>query len=840
MTATLDFGRFELQPLERRLLVDGASVTVGSRAFDVLLALAERAGRLVSKQELLDLAWPGLVVEENNLQVQIGTLRRLLGAQAIATIPGRGYRLAVERREVGAAHPPAAPPPPADAATTTDLFGRDADVAALGELVRAHGVVTVVGPAGIGKTRLAQVVAQLHGASFDDGARIAELSPLADPSLVEFTVARALGVTIGTAPASFDAVLEAMRSRRLLLVLDNCEHLLDAVDTLVASLRRRAAGVHVLATSQELLRHPDEHVYRLGPLRVPADGDPEVAQAGAVQLFVARVRALAGGFALTPANAAGVVEICRRLDGIPLAIELGAARVPLLGVDGVRQRLDERFRLLTGGARVALRRHQTLRAALEWSHGLLDATEQEVFAAVGVFPGSFSLEAIQALVEGPDLDAWTALEKLGALVDKSLIAVEGGAGAAEPRYRLLETTRAFALERLASSGAMPRMLRRHAEITLGVFERAHDEVRSGVPSASLVGRLAPEIDNLSAALRWAAGSEGDDRLAVALFGAAVAGQGHFHFYALGADTWRWREVLRARVGDAIPAPIAARFWAACAEWGGALAPGTTEDDARHAIALYTQLGDRLGTFRAWQALAYARSQSGRFTEALEAMGEALALRDPRWPEWILAIFDNMAGIVYLQAGEPARARPHLEAFVEVCRRGDALDDLNATSLLIDLEVAEGRIEEAAAHAAALLARPEALTVRWSDGRGVRSLGTALLLGGRLDDAERAYRHALGNLRRYYGTGATVLLDAATWLARRGRHEDAARIGAYSELAHARLGSVPRFVARRLRAQTRTELAARFPAEVFERLENEGRALDEEAACELAFPSAARH
>jgi len=844
-TDALCFDTFVLQPVERRLFVGGAPVAIGARAFDVLVALAERAGQLVSKQELLDLAWPGLVVEENNLQVQITALRKLLGPQAIATIPGRGYRLAMARKgaaasEAGGAFPSehaAAAVPPAGIET---LFGRQDDLAALGESIRERGLVTIVGPAGIGKTRLAEAAAREHAGAFADGMRLIELAPLVDPALVAPTIARALGVAIGDAPASLEHALQALAAQRLLLVLDNCEHVLEAVDAFVTLLRRSAPGIHVLATSQELLRHPDEHVYRLGPLSVPGEGADAAgldaaAAAGAVQLFVARAPSLVKGFALTAQNVAGVVEICRRLDGIPLAIELGAGRVPLLGVDGVRQRLDERFRLLTGGARVALRRHQTLRAALEWSHGLLTAPEQTVFAALGVFSGSFALESAQALVAGPEMDAWAVLEHLGGLVDKSLVAVEGGATDA-PRYRLLETTRAFALERLAASGATPRTLRRHAEVTLEVFEQAHRDMRSGMPSARMVPRLVPELDNLRGALRWAAGADGDHRIAVALFGAAVVGQGQHYFFTLGAGTWRWHEVLRSRVDASMASAIAARFWLACAQWGGVLSPKAAADDARRAIALYTALDDRFGTFRGWQALAYLLSQLGRHDEALEALRHAIELRDPTWPDWILGLFDNTAGIVFSQAGDVARARRHYTAFLDACGGEGPVDELNAMALLVDLDVADGLVQKAGERAAAIIARPEAMTVRWTDGRGLRVCATALMVAGRLDEAERVYRKSLGDLRSYHGNGATVLLDAATWLARKDRLEDAARVCAYAEGVHAREDRSPRLVARQLRDRLHAELAQRFPAERLARLYEEGHRLSDDAACELTFPS----
>jgi predicted ATPase/DNA-binding winged helix-turn-helix (wHTH) protein/tetratricopeptide (TPR) repeat protein len=845
-TDALSFDTFELHPVERRLVVLGKSVTIGARAFDVLVALAERAGQLISKQELLDLAWPGLVVEENNLQVQITTLRKLLGPPAIATIPGRGYRLAMARKGAAAHAAGAAPPRErADAAAPTtsvdELFGRQDDIDALGKSIRERGLVTIVGAAGIGKTRLAEAVAREHAGAFADGMRLVELAPLVEGTLVAPTIARALGVAMGDAPSSLESALQALAPQRLLLVLDNCEHVLEAVDAFVTPLRRGAPGIHVLATSQELLRHSDEHVYRLGPLSVPGEdtdaaGLDAAAATGAVQLFVARARSLANGFALTAQNVAGVVEICRRLDGIPLAIELGAARVPLLGVDGVRQRLDERFRLLTGGARVALRRHQTLRAALEWSHGLLTAPEQMVFAALGVFSGSFSLDAVQALMAGPEMDAWAVLEHLGALVDKSLVTVEGSV-ADIPRYRLLETTRAFALERLAASGATPHTLRRHAEVTLDLFEQAHRDMRDGMPSVRLVPRLTPELDNLRGALRWAAGADGDDRIAVALFGAAIVGHGHFFLFTLGAETWRWHQVLRPRVNASMPGAIAARFWLACAQWGGVISPKEAADDARRAIALYTALGDRFGTFRSWQALAYLLSQLGRHDEALEALRQAIELRDPKWPEWLLGLFDNAAGIVCSQAGDVARARGHYTAFLDACGPNGPVDQLNAMALLVDLDVADGLLQKAGEQAASMIAQPEAMTVQWSDGRGLRIYATALMVAGRLDEAERVYRKSLDDLRRYYGNGAALLLDAATWLARKGRPEDAARVCAYAEGVHAREGRLPRLVARQLRDRLHAELAERFPADRLALLYEEGRDLTDDAACELTFPSA---
>lgn len=292
-----------------------------------------------------------------------------------------------------------------------------------------------------------------------------------------------------------------LAAQRVLLVLDNCEHLTDAVAEFVEVVCAAAPGVRVLATSQETLKTSDEHVYRLGSLAVPTRGGAEAREIGAVSLFVARAEAVDPRFSLTPENTPAVVEICRRLDGIPLAIELAAARLPLLGVEGLRVRLDERFSVLTAGARTVLRRHQTLRATFEWSHGLLAPEQQTVFRRLGVFAGSFTLEAAQQVVEDGAIDRWSALDHLGALVDKSLVLAEGDG---IPRYRLLETARAYSLERLAEAGETPAMMRRHAEALLeqlNVFER-EDEVLPARVEGWQAG--AAELDNLRAALVWAA------------------------------------------------------------------------------------------------------------------------------------------------------------------------------------------------------------------------------------------------------------------------------------------------------------------------------------------------
>lgn len=514
MTSTLAyiFPPFRLMPSQRQLLCAGAPIKLGSRAFDVLTSLVERRTRIVSKGELLDLGWPNLVVEENNLQVQIVALRKLLGHPAIATIPGRGYRFTLPVTQeggdaatshaetqarvsggiAGAGNLPTESPP---------LIGRGDDLLHLAGLLDRFRLVTVAGAAGIGKTRLAQAAALSRIPSTAGGVWWVDLAPLIEASRVPDAVAIALGLSLSGATDATLTIMMALREQSPLLVLDNAEHLLEGVAIFVTRLRQGAPGVRLLVTSQEPLRIDDECVFRPEPLSLPDGDEPaRIGASGAVALFVARAKAADRRFELRAENESIVAEICRRLDGIPLAIELAAARLPLLGVDGLRDKLDQRFHVLTTGHRASLHRHQTLRAALEWSHHLLSIDEQTVLRRLAVFVGGFTLEAAQQVAEDEEgIDRWDVLEHLGALVDKSLVVAEGEP---VPRYRFLETTRLFGLERLADSGEVGAVRARHRDYFLFLAEACQPALLGG-DALRTIARLDLERDNLLAALAWA-------------------------------------------------------------------------------------------------------------------------------------------------------------------------------------------------------------------------------------------------------------------------------------------------------------------------------------------------
>jgi len=517
-TSALRFGAVQLDVEQRQLLIDGRPAKLSARAFSVLLALVERRDRALSKNELFELVWPNVVVEENNLQVHISALRKLLGPQTIATIPGRGYRFMAELDASAQNSTPLADSPSvtsAASATLTNLsphhellYGRDDDARAVGGLLRTHKQVSIVGASGIGKTQLALAVANAQLERFPDGVWWVELSALNDGALVAAAIARVLGVRSGDDRPVLGTVIALLRKQTALFVLDNCEHVLDAAAECARTLLGSSPALRILVTSQEALHTPEEQVYRLGSLPVAGTLD---APAAAVDLFVARARAADPRVRLSAANASAITEICRRLDGMPLAIELAAARVRLLGVEGLRARLDERFQILTGGTRATLRRHQTLRAALEWSYGLLSPDEQTVYRRVGVFVGGFTLELAQDVAADGQIDRWAVLDLLGHLVDRSLVIADGDE---VPRYRLLETMRAFALEKLAATGETPLLLRRHADAMLAFLSPIDEQRWKANPAAQI--RIGAELENLRAALAWAESAAGDRAFACAL------------------------------------------------------------------------------------------------------------------------------------------------------------------------------------------------------------------------------------------------------------------------------------------------------------------------------------
>ena len=850
MPATVRFGTIEIQPVARRVLAAGVPATLGARAFDLLLALIERRDRVVTKHELMDIVWPDQVVEEGNLHVQVSTLRKLLGPSAITTIPGRGYRFVVPLDDV-VTQAPADPPPSQPAARLpgnlgthrAPLLGRETELPALLALLEARRLVTIVGASGMGKTALAQVAAQALRGRWRDGAWWVDLAPVTDPAQLPQVVAQTLQIAgparpqRGSTARHLESVLASMS---LLLVLDNCEHLIEAAGAFAERLVQHAGGVHVLATSQELLNVADEVVFKLTPLALPAaDASPdEAGGCGAVRLFVERARSADDRFTLDGQNVQAVSDICRRLDGLPLAIELAAARVRLLGVQSLRDKLGERFRVLTGGARTAMRRHQTLRAALDWSHGLLSAPEQRVFRRLGVFVGGFALDLAQALAQDGGIDEWAVLDALGALVDKSLVSADA---AEPPRYRLLETTRAYALEMLAEAGETDAWIARHAQVMCNFFEQ-QEEARRGeqatLSNGAYIRRTAPELDNARAALDWACAEAGDLNLAVGLAGASALA---FNNLSFTVETLDRLMDLRPHIDDRVAPLRAALLWHSLAGLGqsGRIPLAVALDAADRAEQCWRGQGlaIRQHSALALKALLLTLAGDGPSAQALLVLMRQL--ETPAWPVWRMGLRLRAQAWIQLTQGE-------LEAALVECRQWRALM-LNATGetrTLIDSEselsrclYLTGRHDECIALVRAVIAR-EGGALRGRLPLLAQYLMVAQATSGRLEDARQTLVEALPAWRRNGMFAASAAL--ALVLAELGSTADAARVGAAAivYLKRADIVRHPSLQHMNERWQALLASTARLPNDVA-RWQREGEALDEaaiEAICLRAVQS----
>jgi predicted ATPase/DNA-binding winged helix-turn-helix (wHTH) protein len=777
MKTEFRFGDFRLLVADRRLVRGPDELPLTSRAFGVLVFLVERAGQLVGKDELLQQVWAGVVVEENNLAVQVGVLRKVLGAAAIATVAGSGYRFMLPVTSLvqptGAENnlPAAAAP----------LVGRDEERQALQQWLQGQRLVTVVGAGGIGKSSLALAVGRELACQGRDGVWWVELAGLADPTLLTASLAQTLGINLAERNAGPGALAAALASREALLIIDNCEHLLEAVAELVQALLQAAPGLRVLATSQEPLRLSAEQQYRLNPLAVPRDAaTPDARAFGALALLVARVRAAAPNFVLSDDDLTIAINLCRRLDGLPLAIELAAARIPLLGLRTVHDRLHERFKLLTAGSRTALRRHQTLRAAMAWSHGLLDDGQRALFMRLGVFSGGFTLALAQAqCVEGPT-DEWAVLDQLAMLVAKSLVVLDP---ARIQRYRLLESARAFALEQLAAAGETPRCLQRHAQTMLQFLKRVDDANMDGqLRTDEYAALVLPELDNLRAAYAWADGPDGDRAIAIDL----AAHVSPLVDYSLEFAGWMLaqRGPIETMLADAA---TAARFWRglAASNMYGFAPTAELLAAALRSAGLYRQLGWPKRVFSALRRVTIWALRTRDYALARASIDESRQLLQADWaPEFQIALQRGYGYLAEL-TGDLDRAHWAYQEGVRLAR--DVLGDwrLECISLvdLAELHWLAGRHAQSSALLHDLVQRMQVRPA--SDFELVDALETWLLVVSETDDRQATLdvaRQALPALRRMprfsLGGCAHVLLVL-------GRAEDAARVlGAYAAGASA--------------------------------------------------------
>jgi predicted ATPase/DNA-binding winged helix-turn-helix (wHTH) protein len=581
----LRFDRFELSIGERALRRDGEALPLGDRALDILIYLADRPGEVIAKQELIDHVWSDVIVEEGSLRVHVAAIRKALGDgqfgnRYIANIKGRGYSF------VGTVVPLA------DGTESQNtkfrrqgklpvrpmMIGRETVVREVSDKLRDEQFVTLLGPGGIGKTTIALAVGRAVAEEFGGKVHFVDLENLTDPQHVAGAVATSLGLALRSKDPGLELV-DVVRSRKLVIIFDSCEHVIEAVAALAEQLYQQTEEIHVLTTSRELLKVEGEHCYRVLPLDFPPDGSVQTANAvlqyPAVQLFVRRVAARAGSVVLTDEEAPLVAEMCRRLDGIPLAIELAAGQVAAFGIKNTLARQVPRLELLRLSHRTAVPRHRTLKATLDWSYNLLSDGERIVLRRVAPFVGHFTLEGARHVAGELGVGPGEIFDAIAGLVEKSLIATR--IDETQPVYRLLNTTRAYALEKLEEHAEVDGVFRRHAEYIAGYLESQRvalltlpktERAAANPPSGTV--RSAPEwsfgprgnnqiamerpailthanqLGNIRAALEWSFGPEGDDEIATRL---AAASTQLFLELSLLIECRIWAERAIARLGD---------------------------------------------------------------------------------------------------------------------------------------------------------------------------------------------------------------------------------------------------------------------------------------------------
>lgn len=709
------------------------------------------------------------------------------------------------------------------------LIGREDDLSALAHLLQQHRLVTVLGAGGIGKTALALWAGNTVQAAHRDGAVWVELAPISDPALLPATVAHAAGLPVGRGDDPLPSLLAGLKTLQMLVVLDNAEHLLDVVARLAESVTLAAPGVRLLVTSQAALQCEGEHILRLGALAVPDAGTSSSAAAGygAVALFVDQAKAADRHFALTDGNVDTVVTLCRRLDGIPLALKLAAARMPLFGLNGLASQLSARPQVLGGGNRNAPARQQTLLAALDWSHGLLSVGEQAMFRRLGVFVGGFTLELASGVTaldaEGGATDGTVLIDALAGLVDRSLVAIDRSD---PPRYRLLESAREYALVQLRDAGELGSAQHRHARAMLARF-RSADETLWVSGDVPWLADCAPELDNLRAALEWSA--RHDPPLAIALAGCSTRA---FMTLGLGHEHRRRSAALAAELPPGLDAAVLASFWFGRAQSLAWWAYGVMHECACHAVAFYRQTGETRGLYLS--LCYYVSSGAAPLDDCRRTLGEIARLEDPQWPPRLRMYRPFAEYNVAMYANEGAPARIAAEAGLTLARRAGA-DRFAAVfeAFVVSSDLALGNLEAALRRCRELVAHER----RRRGGLLIVSLGhlaRTLLATGDLRQARRVLAEFFDCCRSAEWEAFDDFAGLAVRLALlEQRYVSAARLLGYLDKAGHRLGRVTPFGAT-VRARTFAALEAEMDRATLEGLVAEGNRMDEESVCALAL------
>ena len=839
MTRIYAIGPFRLDPHTGVLTKAGAPTALGSRAVAVLATLVEQSNQYVPKAGILDAAWPGVVVEESNLAVQISALRRVLsqapgGEGWIETLSRRGYRfvgpvteLSDERQDAKDRRKRSNLSEP-----LTSFIGRERELVEIKRLLPSKRLVTLVGAGGIGKTRLAlQAAAEVMDA-YRDGVWLVELGSISNPSLVPSSLAQVLGVRERTGTPVIDTLCEHLQSRQVLLLLDNCEHLLDASAMLAKALLVSAAHTTIIATSREPLNVAGEQTYPLQTLSLPEPSATAeaVGRSEAVQLFVERARRQLPDFELTATAAPAIAQLCIHLDGIPLALELAAARIRSMSIEQINARLHDRFRLLTGGDRTALPRQQTLRATLDWSYDLLAEQERAVLRRLAIFPGSFTLEAASAVASDETIDEFAVIDLLSQLVQRSLVVTDTSEGGT--RYRLLETMRAYALETLVEADETAAVKRRHAAYFRRLFDRASEDWHR-MSDQQWQATYSPELDNARTALDWALGADGDRALAIGLAGATAAIWSQLPLFGEGLQRL---EVAVAQITNETSAPDQARLWLGVSTLLGISEPAKAAAAADRAIELYRRIGDEPRLGQSMLRLGRLLMFMGRFEQAKAILAEAFPLLERTGLPRVLATYFRESASLKMLTGDVAGARTDFEKALTLFRDTGAesaalaqlLNLADVTWSLGDLDAALLRFREAVA-----LIRDSPVVAREMLGHCLMNLAGVHTERGEIDEALAAAREGLPWCREA-GAGWNKFDHLALRTARAGNVAHAARLAGHEDAALAARDTRRQPNEARARSSLEALLRERLAPAELERLLAEGAKMSEDEASRRAL------
>ena len=751
-----EFGNFQLDIGKGILLREGQPVSMQWKTFELLCTLVKSSGNLITTNELMDELWADTFVEENNLRQHISALRKALGENGngckfIETVPRRGYRFLPEVRVVDyAEQPPNSAMPNNLSAQQTALIGREKEITEIKNLLRCDDVrlLTLTGVGGTGKTTLAQAVAREFLTDFEDGVFFVELAAVTNPEFVASTIAKTLGVKETGGKPILEVMKDYLREKQLLLVIDNFEQVLSAAP-LLSEILKNTTDLKILVTSRARLNLSKDYEFVVPPLAVPessAQVSPsELSENESVRLFVERARVARPNFSLSEENAPSVTEICVRLEGLPLAIELAAARTRIISPQSILERLENRLKLLTGGAKDLPARQQTVRATVEWSYELLDENEKFLFRRLAVFAGGFTFEAAEAVCGSDEhhKDQIKVLDAVTSLIDKSLL-IQKAQTDNEPRFRMLEVVREYAVESLEASGEAEAMRRSHAAFFLALGEKAEPLIQ-GAESGKWLDLLEEEHDNLRAALQWSL--ENDIEMAARL-AAAIRFFWLFHSHLTEASEWMEKAV---RKSSNIPASV--RFKLLNGLGVSARNHGNYDMSQKFFEEGLTQGKDLSLSWEdslAKRGLGIAAMRKGDFKSARNNFERAFVISRELNDKSEIAHALGCLGGLEIAVGNYPAAKPSIEEALEIFRHAGNIEAVSAMLYSIGIiAYREGNFRDAHLHFT------EALKIAWRLGdkmtisyslEGLASIATVFgkaRLGAQISGAAENLRESIG-------------------------------------------------------------------------------------------------